>query len=99
VKPRIRVLPRLPHTKDAEPVPTTGMYWSKAPVYGHLPARGMRAHSATFVDGVVWFFGGCDDKKCWNDVYCFDTGAVTTPCLQSHTNVFRQKLCDGLTRR
>jgi hypothetical protein len=73
-KPRLRLLPRLPHAKDVELAPTTSMYWSKGPVYGHLPTRGMRAHSATFVDGVVWLFGGCDEKACWKDMYCFDTG-------------------------
>jgi hypothetical protein len=98
-KPKIRILPRLPHAKEVELVPTTGMYWSKAPVYGHLPTRGLRANSTTLVDNVVWIFGGCDDTQCWNDVYCFDTGAVVTPCLQSHTKVLQQRLCGGPTRR
>lgn len=85
-KPRIRVLPRLPHVKDVELASATSMYWSKAPVYGHLPMRGMKAHSATLVDGVAWLFGGCDgDKGCWNDIYCFDTGAFIKPLLRSHT--------------
>lgn len=74
-KPRARVLPRLPHAKDVEPAPATSMYWSKAPVYGQLPTRGMRAHSVTLVDNVAWLFGGCDDKGSWRDVYCLDTGA------------------------
>lgn len=98
-KPKIRILPRLPHSKDVELVPTTGMYWSKAPVYGHLPTRGLRANSTTLVDNVVWIFGGCDDTQCWNDVYCFDTGAVITPYLQSYTKVLQQRLCGGPTRR
>jgi Rab9 effector protein with kelch motifs len=85
-KPRIRVLPRLPHVKDVELAPTTSMYWSKGPVYGHLPMRGMKAHSATLVDNIAWLFGGCDgDKGCWNDIYCFDTGAVIKAPLQSYT--------------
>jgi hypothetical protein len=74
-KQRVCVLPRLPHVKDVELAPTTSMYWSKAPVYGQLPMRGMRAHSVTLVDNVAWLFGGCDDKGCWKDVYCLDTGA------------------------
>jgi Rab9 effector protein with kelch motifs len=76
-KPRVRILPRLPHSKDVELAPTTCMYWSKAPAYGQMPTRGMRAHSATLVDHVVWLFGGCDEKGCWKDVYCFDTGGFT----------------------
>jgi Rab9 effector protein with kelch motifs len=98
-KPKIRILPRLPHSKDVELVPTTGMYWSKAPVYGHLPTRGLRANSTTLVDNVVWIFGGCDDTQCWNDVYCFDTGAVIAPYLQSYTKVLQQRLCGGPTHR
>lgn len=75
MKQRVRVVPRLPHAKDVELAPTTFMYWSKAPVYGQLPMRGMRAHSVTLVDNIAWLFGGCDDNGCWKDVYCFDTGA------------------------
>jgi Rab9 effector protein with kelch motifs len=71
---RYRATPRLPHDKDAKPVPATLMHWSLAPVYGHLPTRGMRAHTVTMVDNVAWVFGGCDDKGCWQDVWCFDIG-------------------------
>lgn len=72
---KIRNVPRLPHS-DLPHAPPTFMYWSKAPVYGQMPTRGMRAHSVTLVDHVAWLFGGCDDKGCWQDVYCFDTGTV-----------------------
>lgn len=34
----------------------------------------MRAHSVTMVDHTAWLFGGCDDKGCWKDVWCFNTG-------------------------
>ena len=72
---KIRNVPRLPHS-DLPHAPPTFMYWSKAPVYGQMPTRGMRAHSVTLVDHVAWLFGGCDDKGCWQDVYCFDTGTI-----------------------
>lgn len=72
---KIRNIPRLPHG-DLPAAPSTFMHWSKAPVYGQMPTRGMRAHSVTLVDHVAWLFGGCDDKGCWQDVYCFDTGAL-----------------------
>jgi Rab9 effector protein with kelch motifs len=98
-KPRVRALPRLPHSKDVELAPTTTMYWSKGPVYGHMPSRGMRAHSATLVDNVVWLFGGCDEKGCWKDVYCFDTGAFIPLYQHFCAEFYPQKLCNGPTRR
>lgn len=63
------------------------MYWSRAPVYGAIPMRSMRAHSVTLVEGVAWLFGGCDDKDCWKDVYCFDTGthALTLSLSDLHS--------------
>lgn len=74
---KIQTTPRLPHDKDALPAPATLMYWSRAPVYGLLPAKGLRSHSATLVDTSAWIFGGCDDKECWRDVHCFDVGAFS----------------------
>jgi hypothetical protein len=71
---RFRTNPRLPHADDVPVAPATTMYWSRAPVHGALPMRNMRAHTVTLVDNVAWLFGGCDDKGCWKDVYCFDTG-------------------------
>ncbi|OSX56711.1 hypothetical protein POSPLADRAFT_1076559 [Postia placenta MAD-698-R-SB12] len=93
--PRMRTTPHLPHAKDVEVAPPTLMYWSPAPVFGLLPQHGMRAHSATLVDSVVWLFGGCDEKGCWKDVYLFNTetmqwmqpvmlGDVPPPC-RAHT--------------
>lgn len=70
---RPRTTPRLPHSDDP-PAPATALYWSRAPIHGVLPMRSFRAHTVTLVDHVAWLFGGCDDKGCWKDVYCFDTG-------------------------
>lgn len=78
---KIRSTPRLPHDKDAEPAPSSVMYWSRAPVYGTIPMRTMRAHSVTLVDTTAWLFGGCDDKDCSKDIYCFDTG-MSHECLR-----------------
>ncbi|KIK93296.1 hypothetical protein PAXRUDRAFT_145380 [Paxillus rubicundulus Ve08.2h10] len=71
------------------------MYWSRAPVHGALPMRHMRAHTVTLVDNVAWLFGGCDDKGCWKDIYCFDTETMqwshpemlgdTPPPCRAHT--------------
>ncbi|KAF9234591.1 hypothetical protein BU15DRAFT_52453, partial [Melanogaster broomeanus] len=92
---RVRINPRLPHADDVPIAPATTMYWSRAPVHGVLPMRNMRAHTVTLVDPVAWLFGGCDDKGCWKDVYCFDTetmhwshpemlGDIPPPC-RAHT--------------
>jgi hypothetical protein len=71
---KYRSTPRLPHDRDVDHAPSTAMYWSRAPVWGHLPSRTMRAHSVTLVDATAWLYGGCDDKDSSKDVYCFDTG-------------------------
>jgi hypothetical protein len=95
---RIRNTPRLPHDHEAEPSPATLMYWSKAPVYGAIPSRSMRAHSVTLVDSVAWLFGGCDEKGCWKDLYCFDTGRFfrLSHLVNSLITLF-QKRCSGRT--
>lgn len=72
--PKQVLCPTLPHDKNAQPAPSTIMYWSRAPVWGSVPTRTMRAHTATLVDTTVWIFGGCDDRDSSKDVYCFDTG-------------------------
>ena len=72
--PKFRANPRLPHEKDVESVPSTVMYWSRAPVWGTVPMRTMRAHTVTLVDNTIWLFGGCDDKENARDIYCFDIG-------------------------
>lgn len=71
---RYRANPRLPHDKDAEPSPSTVMYWSRAPVWGALPMRTMRGHSVTLVDSTAWLIGGCDNKDSSKELYCFNTG-------------------------
>ena len=78
---KVRMIPHLPHG-PAEPAPPTLMYWSRAPVYGHLPSRSMRAHTVTLVENTAWLFGGCDDKGCAKDVWTFDVGAFAylVPC-------------------
>lgn len=70
---RYRSTPRLTFDREVEPAPTTGMHWSKAPVWGALPARILRSHTATLVDTVVWIIGGNEDRDRSRDIYCFDT--------------------------
>jgi hypothetical protein len=71
----MRSAPRLVVDKEVDAAPSTGMYWSRAPVFGAIPNRSMRAHSLTVVDNMVWMFGGCDERESWKDVYCLDVGA------------------------
>lgn len=72
--PWVRSTPRLVYDKDAEAAPSTGMHWSRAPVFGTIPNRSMRAHSVTLVGNVMWLFGGCDEHESWRDIYCLDVG-------------------------
>ncbi|KAJ7737879.1 galactose oxidase [Mycena maculata] len=71
---RVRSSPKLPHDTEIDAAPSTVLYWSKAPVFGIIPTRTMRAHTVTIVDTTAWLFGGCDDKECSRDIFCFDTG-------------------------
>ncbi|KAJ6614701.1 hypothetical protein B0H10DRAFT_1801491 [Mycena sp. CBHHK59/15] len=70
---KMRSSPKLPHDTEVEAAPSTVLYWSKAPVFGTIPTRTMRAHTVTLVDTTAWLFGGCDDKECSRDIFCFDT--------------------------
>src|SRR6266702_5301269 len=72
--PRLRVIPHLPNATSIEPSPPPVMYWSKAPVWGTLPSHGFRAHTVTLADNVAWIFGGCDDRGCFKDMWCFNIG-------------------------
>ncbi|KAF8904757.1 hypothetical protein CPB84DRAFT_1772753 [Gymnopilus junonius] len=79
------------------------MYWSRAPVWGTVPTRTMRAHTATLVDTTAWIFGGCDDRDSSKDVYCFDTetmqwthpdvvGDVPPPCRAHTATLYDRKI-------
>ena len=68
-----RTLPQLPSAHNVRPAPPPAMYWSKAPVHGSVPRRSFRAHTANLCDEVLWLFGGCDNRGCFRDLWCFDT--------------------------
>ncbi|KAG5651412.1 hypothetical protein H0H81_008746 [Sphagnurus paluster] len=103
---RIKTIPTLPHDKNAEPVPSTAMHWSRAPTYGTVPQRTMRAHTMTLVENTAWLFGGNDDKevnKDMRDMYCFDietmqwtiretTGDIPPLCRAHTTTLVDKKL-------
>lgn len=63
----------------------TKPHWSKPPLWGRLPNRPMRAHTATLVndgfrqENTIWCFGGCDAKTCYRDVWRLDLGKLAHP--------------------
>ncbi|KAI9863895.1 MAG: hypothetical protein M1813_003547 [Trichoglossum hirsutum] len=85
-----------------DPAPPSGMYWSKAPCYGH-DHTSLRAHTASLVGSGIYVFGGCDSKACFNDLYVFDadsmfwskpecTGDVPPPLRAMTTTAVGKKL-------
>ncbi|KAK4193439.1 Tip elongation aberrant protein 1 [Podospora australis] len=59
---------------DVLAAPSSGMYWSKAPVSG-APHTALRAHTTTLVGSNVYVFGGCDSRACFNELYVLDADA------------------------
>ncbi|KAJ3949503.1 uncharacterized protein N0V96_000622 [Colletotrichum fioriniae] len=59
---------------DVPPAPSSGMYWSRAPVSG-APHTSLRAHTTTLVGSNIFVFGGCDSRACFNELYVFDADA------------------------
>ncbi|KAI0830112.1 galactose oxidase [Trametes gibbosa] len=79
------------------------MHWSRAPVFGQLPARGVRSHTVTLVDNMVWLFGGWDGRTSWQEVFCFNTetmqwtypklsGEIPKPCRAHSATLVDQKI-------
>ena len=60
---------------DIESAPPSGMYWSKAPCFGH-DHNALRAHTTTLVGSNIYVFGGCDSHACFNDLYTFDADCM-----------------------
>jgi hypothetical protein len=56
------------------PAPAPAMYWSVVPSRGQYPTKPLRAHSAELVGDLMYVFGGCNSKGCFNDLFIFDTG-------------------------
>ncbi|KAI3399923.1 hypothetical protein diail_5079 [Diaporthe ilicicola] len=56
------------------PAPSSGMYWSRAPVSGR-PHPALRAHTTTIIGSNIYVFGGCDSRACFNDLYVLDADA------------------------
>ena len=56
---------------DVPSAPSSGMYWSRAPVSG-AGHTALRAHVVTLVGSNVYIFGGCDSRACFNQLYILD---------------------------
>ena len=59
---------------DVPAAPSSGMYWSRAPVSGSAHTA-LRAHTTTLVGSNVFVFGGCDSRACFNELYVLDADA------------------------
>jgi N-acetylneuraminic acid mutarotase len=59
---------------DVPAAPSSGMYWSRAPVSG-APHTSLRAHTTTLIGSNVYIFGGCDSRACFNELYVLDADA------------------------
>jgi hypothetical protein len=55
------------------------MYWSKVQTHGKSPARPLRAHTVNLVGEIMYVFGGCDARACFNSIYVFDAGKPIFP--------------------
>ncbi|KAF8300420.1 galactose oxidase [Clavulina sp. PMI_390] len=102
-KPHVRTQPHLHTFTAPEKTSAAYMHWSRAPVHGSMPNRAMRAHTMSLVEHdpaerevggvggggsrVAWLFGGTDEKKCYNDVWCLDLDTL----LWTHPNMQGEK--------
>ncbi|RYC61929.1 hypothetical protein CHU98_g4264, partial [Xylaria longipes] len=59
---------------DVPAAPSSGMYWSRAPISG-AAQKPVRAHTTTLIGNNVYVFGGCDSRACFNDLYVLDADA------------------------
>ncbi|KAK1830006.1 hypothetical protein QBC39DRAFT_412088 [Podospora conica] len=67
---------------DVPAAPSSGMYWSRAPVSGSAHTA-LRAHTTTLVGSNVFVFGGCDSRACFNELYVLDADSFywSTPTV------------------
>lgn len=63
-----------PYVPVVPAAPAPGMYWSRAVTHGKFPPRALRAHTVNLVGELMYVFGGCDAKTCFNNLYVFDLG-------------------------
>jgi len=67
--------PNLPLALHVDPAPAPAMYWSKTRTHGK-PPKALRAHTVNLVGELMYCFGGCDAKTCFNSVLIFDADTM-----------------------
>ncbi|KAI0473777.1 hypothetical protein GGR56DRAFT_648944 [Xylariaceae sp. FL0804] len=86
---------------DVPAAPSSGMYWSRAPVSG-APHTPLRAHTTTLVGSSVFVFGGCDSRACFNELYVLDADAFhwSTPHVAGDVPVpLRAMTCTAVGKK
>ncbi|KAI0976679.1 galactose oxidase [Xylaria arbuscula] len=86
---------------DVLPAPSSGMYWSRAPVSG-APHKPVRAHTTTLVGNNVYVFGGCDSRACFNDLYVLDADSFhwSTPQVKGDVPIpLRAMTCTAVGKK
>ncbi|CAG8504081.1 3471_t:CDS:2 [Paraglomus occultum] len=58
------------------PAPAPAMYWSRIQTHGKPGVRPLRAHTVNLVGELMFVFGGCDARTCFNTVYVFDADTM-----------------------
>ncbi|KAI4861493.1 galactose oxidase [Hypoxylon rubiginosum] len=86
---------------DVPAAPSSGMYWSRAPVSG-APHTPLRAHTTTLIGSNVYVFGGCDSRACFNELYVLDADSFhwSSPHVSGDVPVpLRAMTCTAVGKR
>ncbi|KAJ2892820.1 putative rab9 effector protein with kelch motifs protein [Zalerion maritima] len=86
---------------DVPHAPSSGMYWSRAPVSG-AGHTALRAHTVTLVGSNVFVFGGCDSRACFNELYVLDADSFhwSSPHIVGDTPVpLRAMTCTAVGKK
>lgn len=86
---------------DVPAAPSSGMYWSRAPVSGSAHTA-LRAHTTTLVGSNVFVFGGCDSRACFNELYVLDADSFhwSTPTVVGDVPVpLRAMTCTAVGKK
>ena len=86
---------------DVPAAPSSGMYWSRAPVSGSAHTA-LRAHTTTLVGSNVFVFGGCDSRACFNELYVLDADSFywSTPTVVGEVPVpLRAMTCTAVGKK
>ncbi|CAG8844325.1 3589_t:CDS:2, partial [Racocetra persica] len=65
----------MPQAPPVPPAPAPSMYWSKMRTHGKIP-KALRAHTVNLVGELMYVFGGCDSRTCFNSIYIFDADTM-----------------------